>query len=72
MAEAGDTLLDIEKNRLQLEESLIKLRQSLQHWQTWEAEYTGLKEEILRIGDDPSQIEIVSIVFFTATCRAKK
>ena len=42
-------LLKLEQQRLALEESLHKLRQSLKHWQLWEAEYEGLKEEIIGI-----------------------
>ncbi|KAI9818710.1 MAG: hypothetical protein M1832_004186 [Thelocarpon impressellum] len=38
---------DVEQGHLRLEESIDRLRQSLQHWQTWDAEYEGLKEEIL-------------------------
>ena len=41
-----DSFLDLERHRLRLEESVTKLRQSLRHWQTWEAEYESLKEEI--------------------------
>lgn len=36
----------LESRRLQLEENIAKLRRSLQHWRTWDAEYEGLKEEI--------------------------
>lgn len=39
-------LRQLEQQRLALEASLEKLRQSLKHWQTWEAEYEGLKEEL--------------------------
>ncbi|KAK5123619.1 hypothetical protein LTR85_002657 [Meristemomyces frigidus] len=40
-------LLRVEQQRQALEENLRKLRQSLKYWQTFEAEYEGLKEEIL-------------------------
>ena len=36
----------LENRRLQLEENVAKLRKSLQHWRTWDAEYEGLKEEL--------------------------
>ncbi|KAI5199625.1 hypothetical protein E4T39_06150 [Aureobasidium subglaciale] len=36
----------LEIRRLQLEENVAKLRKSLQHWRTWDAEYEGLKEEL--------------------------
>jgi unconventional prefoldin RPB5 interactor 1 len=39
-------LLRVEQQRQALEENLQKLRQSLRYWQTFEAEYEGLKEEI--------------------------
>ncbi|KAK5109999.1 hypothetical protein LTR62_006366 [Meristemomyces frigidus] len=39
-------LAGLEQQRQALEDSLQKLRQSLRHWQTFEAEYEGLKEEI--------------------------
>ncbi|KAK4539914.1 hypothetical protein LTR36_009956 [Oleoguttula mirabilis] len=39
-------LLRVEQQRQSLEEHIRKLRQSLKYWQTFEAEYEGLKEEI--------------------------
>jgi unconventional prefoldin RPB5 interactor 1 len=36
----------LETRRLELEENVAKLRKSLQHWRTWDAEYEGLKEEL--------------------------
>jgi unconventional prefoldin RPB5 interactor 1 len=57
-------LLDLEQQRLALEENLQKLRQRLKHWQTWEAEYEGLKEEILNASPGsittPSQLETIA------------
>lgn len=39
--------LDIlETQRVRLEDAVAKLRKSLQHWRTWDAEYDGLKEEL--------------------------
>ncbi|KAF4464772.1 udp-galactose transporter like [Fusarium albosuccineum] len=46
MAEAKDSLLDLERHRSQLEENVAKLQRALQHWQTWDAEYEALKEEV--------------------------
>lgn len=37
----------LDRQRQALEANLQKLRRSLKHWQTWEAEYEGLKEELL-------------------------
>ncbi|KXL48270.1 MAG: hypothetical protein FE78DRAFT_87384 [Acidomyces sp. 'richmondensis'] len=43
-------LLRIEQQRQALEENLQELRRSLKYWQTFEAEYEGLKEEIVERG----------------------
>ena len=45
-------LLNLEQQRLALEQNLQKLRENLKHWQTWEAEYEGLKEEIVNVSSD--------------------
>ena len=59
MAAVKDSFIDLEKLRLQLEENVKKLRKSLQHWQTWSAEYEGLKEEILGLGEEHTEAELV-------------
>ena len=59
MIEANASLVDLEHLRLQLEENVSKLRKSLQHWQTWEAEYEGLKEEIQGLRDQHTKTELV-------------
>ncbi|EHK25198.1 uncharacterized protein TRIVIDRAFT_32089 [Trichoderma virens Gv29-8] len=46
MSDARDSFLDLEKHRLRLEDNVSKLRKALQHWQTWDAEYEALKEEV--------------------------
>ena len=56
-----ESFADLERHRLRLEENLGKLRQSLQHWQTWEAEYEGLKEEIAGAGSNASSTDLVSL-----------
>ncbi|KAF7856052.1 hypothetical protein EAF04_010008 [Stromatinia cepivora] len=62
MAQAiKDSFLDLEKYRQQLEDNIAKLRKSLQHWQTWDAEYDGLKEEILSADPTPNRDELISI-----------
>ncbi|MCJ1377346.1 hypothetical protein MMC17_000441 [Xylographa soralifera] len=53
MATAKDGLIDLARPRKQLEDDVARLFKFLQHWQTWEAEYEGLKEEILGLGKDP-------------------
>ncbi|KAF4592018.1 udp-galactose transporter like protein [Ophiocordyceps camponoti-floridani] len=42
---------DAERHRLQLEDSISRLRASLQHWLTWDADYEALKEEIEAVSD---------------------
>ena len=63
MAEKGikvrDSLVDLEKYRLQLEQNVTKLQASLRHWQTWEIEYEGMKEEILELGEVHSCSDLV-------------
>lgn len=54
-----DSLADVERNRLRLEVNIAKLRVSLQHWQTWEAEYEGLKEEIEALDGAPTTDDLV-------------
>ncbi|GAB7329230.1 hypothetical protein MBLNU13_g01042t1 [Cladosporium sp. NU13] len=53
-------LTEIERQRRALEENVQKLRQSLKHWQTWEAEYEGLKEELIATGPEELTAEAVS------------
>lgn len=63
MAASKDSLLDLERRRAQLEETVANLRKSLQYWQTWEAEYEGLKEEISALGGKPSSQKLVGTLF---------
>jgi unconventional prefoldin RPB5 interactor 1 len=56
-----DSFLDLEKHRQMLEENIEKLRKSLRHWQTWEAEYEGLKEEILAAHPTPNRQQLVTL-----------
>ncbi|KAH8179254.1 prefoldin subunit domain-containing protein [Sarocladium implicatum] len=61
MSEMDKRLSDIESQRLELEDNIAKLRKSLQHWQTWDAEYEALKEELQDTvdfdGDELSRIQ---------------
>ena len=59
MAAVKDSFLDLERQRLRLEEKVAALKKSLDHWQKWEIEYEGLKEEILGLGVRPSRKELV-------------
>ncbi len=54
-----DSLADLERYRLQLEQNVAKLRASLRHWQTWEIEYEGMKEEILELEEVHSCSDLV-------------
>ncbi|EON68096.1 hypothetical protein W97_07244 [Coniosporium apollinis CBS 100218] len=56
-----DSLADLERRRLQLEESVVKLQLALRQWQTWDAEYEGLKEEILGFAGEPTTQDLVDI-----------
>ena len=54
-----DSLLDLERRRVQLEKNVEDLRKSLRYWQLWEAEYEGLKEDISELGDKAKEKELV-------------
>ncbi|KAK3707755.1 hypothetical protein LTR37_011932 [Vermiconidia calcicola] len=58
-------VLKLEQQRQALEANLQRLRQSLKHWQTWEAEYEGLKEEIAKVDDDldPSKLATIASTY---------
>ena len=58
MANVRDPLEDLEKRRVQLEENVAKLQASLRHWQAWEIEYEGMKEEALELGDDHTNADL--------------
>ncbi|XP_044719926.1 prefoldin subunit domain-containing protein [Hirsutella rhossiliensis] len=53
MAGVKDSFLDLERHRLQLEDNIKQLRKALQHWQTWDAEYEALKEEVDAAPESP-------------------
>ncbi|KAJ0300243.1 hypothetical protein COL5a_003903 [Colletotrichum fioriniae] len=59
MAAVRDSFLDLEKHRLQLEDSVAKLQKALQHWQKWDAEYESLKEEIESV-PQPASREVLA------------
>lgn len=56
----SDPIVGLERTRLRLEQEVPKLQKSLLHWQTWEAEYEGFKEEIQALGDNHTNAELVS------------
>lgn len=55
-------LTEIERQRQLLEANVQKLRQSLKHWQTWEAEYEGLKEELVATGPEDLTADAVASI----------
>ncbi|KXH64347.1 hypothetical protein CSAL01_08809 [Colletotrichum salicis] len=61
MAAVRDNFLDLEKHRLQLEDSIAKLQKALQHWQKWDAEYESLKEEIESVSQPASREALARI-----------
>lgn len=58
-------LTEIETQRQKLEENVQKLRQSLKNWQIWEAEYEGLKEELVATGPEELTAEAVAEICTT-------
>jgi unconventional prefoldin RPB5 interactor 1 len=56
-----DSFLDLERHRQLLENNIEKLQKSLRHWQTWEAEYEGLKEEILAADPSPNRQQLSNL-----------
>lgn len=56
---AGHSFTELERQRLLLEENVAKLRKSLQYWRTWEAEYEGMKEEVIGLRKQHTNAELV-------------
>lgn len=61
MNQVKDSLFDLERHRRRLEENITELRQSLQHWRTWDAEYEALKEEVDAVAGDSHSAELERI-----------
>lgn len=59
MDEAG--LAQVERQRSELEEHISKLRKALRHWQTWEIEYEGLREEIASLPNGSDTDDVLAI-----------
>ena len=64
MTDPSINFTELESQRVRLEENVAGLRKSLQYWQTWEAEYEGLKEEIIALGEDYTPEELVKELVF--------
>lgn len=58
----------LERHRVRLEASLEKLRKALVRWQTYSAEYEGLKEELLELPQDASK-ECMVFLFRLLYCK---
>ncbi|KAL7787390.1 Prefoldin subunit domain-containing protein [Trichoderma ceciliae] len=58
MPDARDSFLDLEKHRLRLEGNVSKLQKALQHWQTWDADYEALKEEVEAVTTADEAVEL--------------
>ncbi|KAL2040222.1 hypothetical protein N7G274_007125 [Stereocaulon virgatum] len=58
MTGVRDTFVDLERHRLQLEQNVAKLQASLRHWQQWELEYEGMKEELVDLETNSSQPDL--------------
>ncbi|KAI4198589.1 MAG: hypothetical protein LQ350_005180 [Teloschistes chrysophthalmus] len=52
---------ELERQRRHLEENIEKLNKSIRYWQTWEAEYEDLKEELQSLGDEASSSAIEEV-----------
>lgn len=52
---------DLERHRAQLEQNVEKLRKALRHWQVWDYEHEGLKEELQALGNPASKDELKRI-----------
>lgn len=55
--------LGLEQQRIRLEESVSKLRKSLETWRTWSAEYEAFREELQALPEDASRDDMVGNPF---------
>lgn len=53
-------LVKVDQQLATLEENIVKLKASLRHWQTWEIDYEGLREEFERLAEDCTDKEILA------------
>ncbi|KAL8866078.1 MAG: hypothetical protein Q9174_006506, partial [Haloplaca sp. 1 TL-2023] len=55
MAASGEKAVDeLEHQHQRLQANVEKLKESINYWQTWEADYEGLKEELQKLSEDAS------------------
>lgn len=60
-ATTGKTVDEVERQRRKLQGSVDKLNKSIKIWQSWEAEYKVLREELQTLGNDTSTHSIDEI-----------
>ena len=53
-----ETLADMDSHIARLKDKVEEQRKTLQHWQTWDAEYEALKEEVQALAEAPSVKEL--------------
>ncbi|EDN10613.1 predicted protein [Histoplasma mississippiense (nom. inval.)] len=61
MAQPTDNLAGLERQRLQLEESILELRKSLYNWRMWDAEYDELKNDISALEENSKNEDFLRI-----------
>lgn len=61
MGVPGGKLQDLERQRLELEDNILKLQESLYHWRIWEAEYDGFKDEIGELDVDATTDDFLRV-----------
>ncbi|KLJ09084.1 hypothetical protein EMPG_15492 [Blastomyces silverae] len=61
MAQPTDHLASLERQRLQLEDSILELRKSLYNWRMWDAEYDELKNNISELEENSEHEDFLRI-----------
>ncbi|KAF5856399.1 hypothetical protein ETB97_007449 [Aspergillus alliaceus] len=61
MGVPGGKLQDLERQRLELEDNILKLQESLYHWRIWEAEYDGFKDEVSELDVDATTDDFLRV-----------
>ncbi|KAM3456062.1 hypothetical protein MY3296_001931 [Beauveria thailandica] len=56
-----ETLADMDDHLAQLKDKVEEQRNSLQHWQTWDAEYEALKEQVQALSEAPTAEDLKRI-----------
>lgn len=59
MAKDLNSFFSLEMKRAELERNVAKLQATLRHWQQWEIEYEGMKEDILALGEASTLEQLV-------------